>query len=94
MSPKDMGDRRGYSDQKKYERLVLATEIQNLKDFEAILKVASIGITKINIPKQFFQPRHKHFIMKSFTDRPEAVKPVAEVAATENWQFSEEKEEV
>lgn len=71
MSPSDIGDRKGISDQEKTERLFLATELQNLADFEAILKISNFGVSKIKIPKIFFKSRAPHFVMKRF-DLPKA----------------------
>ena len=66
LSPSDIGDRKGISDQEKTERVFLATEFQNLADFEAVIKIANFGVSKIKIPKIFFRSRAPHFVMRRF----------------------------
>jgi type IV secretory pathway TraG/TraD family ATPase VirD4 len=66
LSPSDIGDRKGISDQEKTERVFLATEFQNLADFEAVIKISNFGVSKIKIPKLFFVSRTPHFVMRRF----------------------------
>jgi type IV secretory pathway TraG/TraD family ATPase VirD4 len=66
MSPSDMGDRKGISDQEKTERLYLPTEFQNLANFEAIIKISNFGVSKLKVPKIIFKKRVPHFVMKQF----------------------------
>jgi type IV secretory pathway TraG/TraD family ATPase VirD4 len=66
MSPSEIGDRKGISDQEKTERIFLPTEFQNLADFEAVIKISNFGVSKIKIPKIFFPSRVPHFVMKQF----------------------------
>jgi hypothetical protein len=66
MSPSDIGDRKGISDQEKTEQLFLATEFQNLADFEAVIKISNFGVSKIKVPQIFYNSRVPHFVMKQF----------------------------
>jgi hypothetical protein len=66
LSPSDIGDRKGISDQEKIERLFLPTEFQNLANFEAIIKISNFGVSKIKVPKIIFKKRVPHFVMKQF----------------------------
>jgi hypothetical protein len=101
LSPSDIGDRKGISDQEKTERVFLATEFQNLADFEAVIKISNFGVSKIKIPKLFFASRAPHFVMRSFeaptidaglnADQP--VKP-GEPASAGEVLFSARKEVV
>ncbi len=56
-SPSDVGDRFSMSEQEKLERIVLPTEIQNLPDFHAYLKVANYGLTRMVTEKRIL-PKH------------------------------------
>jgi hypothetical protein len=80
MSPSEIGDRKGISDQEKTERLYLPTEFQNLANFEAIIKISNFGVSKIKVPKIIFKKRVPHFVMKQFKPpksyiTPEPVQP-------------------
>lgn len=66
MSPSDWGDRTSISDQEKIERLILGTEFQSFKDFEAIIKISNFGVSKITIPKIFYPEINKYFEQKEF----------------------------
>ena len=66
LSPSDIGDRRGIADQEKIERLFLPTELQNLPDFAAVLKISNFGVSQITIPQNFCDIRVPHFVMRQF----------------------------
>lgn len=68
MSPSDVGDRKSVSDQEKTERLILATEFQELNKLEAILNISEFGVSKIKVPKVFFKERYPNFVMKKFSE--------------------------
>jgi type IV secretory pathway TraG/TraD family ATPase VirD4 len=65
-SPNDLGDRFSMSEQEKLEKIVLSTEIQNLPNFEAYLKAANYGLTRMNIPQKFLPLVCKEFLQKNF----------------------------
>lgn len=67
LSPNDFGDRKGYNQQEKMERIVIPSELQSFKDFEAILKISNYGLSKTKIPRVFYPKKNQHFIMKDFT---------------------------
>ena len=66
LSPRDIGSNRGISDQEKIERLFLPTELQNLADFEAVLKISNFGVSQITVPQIFFNSQAPHFVMRQF----------------------------
>jgi len=66
MSPAEMGDRMGLSEQEKTEKVILATEFQSLQDFEVFLKLATFGITKTMIEKDFKDDKHPYFLPKDY----------------------------
>lgn len=66
MSPSDWGDRTSITDQEKTERIILGTEFQNFKDFEAIIRISNFGISKITIPRIFYPEVNNYFEQKEF----------------------------
>ena len=66
IAPSDFGDRKGFSEHEKLERVIIPSELHSFKDFEAILRVANYGIAKTKIPRKFFEKVNPHFIMKDF----------------------------
>lgn len=67
ISPDDYGDRKSYSEQEKMERIVIPSELQLLKDFQAILRVANYGLAKTKIPRKFYPKINPYFVMKDYT---------------------------
>ncbi len=65
-SPNDLGDRFSMSEQEKLEKIVLSTEIQNLPNFEAYLKIANYGLTRMKMPQKFLPLVCKEFLPKDF----------------------------
>jgi type IV secretory pathway TraG/TraD family ATPase VirD4 len=65
-SPNDLGDRFSMSEQEKLEKIVLSTEIQNLPNFEAYLKIANYGLTRIKAPQKFLPLVCEEFLPKDF----------------------------
>lgn len=80
MSPGDFGDRHTISDQDKTEKVILQSQFQDLKDFQAYIKIGKIGISKFKIPVNFFDKKMPHFqiderafeIQKSVETAPKA----------------------
>ena len=63
MSPAAFGDRHTISDQDKIEKILLQSQFQDLKDFEAYVKLGKIGISRLKIPQVFMEERLDHFII-------------------------------
>jgi len=74
LSPRDIGSNRGISDQEKIERLFLPTELQNLADFQAVLKISNFGVSQITVPQIFFNSQVPHFVMRQF-ETPKTIDP-------------------
>ena len=87
MSPKAVGDRKGFSDQEKYERIIIPSEFQNLKNFESILKVSTYGVAQMKIPQLFYPTINRHFMMKTFAELPGDEINTDGETADPNWQF-------
>lgn len=86
MSPGDWGDRHTISDQDKIEKLILQSQFQDLKDFQAYIKLGKIGITKFKIPVKFFVENLPHFIIDKKSFDIEDIQPTkaTETPAIEN----------
>lgn len=67
LTPGELGNRKGFSEHEKLKRVIIPSELQSFKDFEAILRVANYGIAKTKIPRKFFDKVNPHFVMKDFT---------------------------
>lgn len=78
MSPSDVGDRRGISEQERTERLIMPTELQELPDLCAVLNVAGFGVSQITIPREFYPVRHQAFVARDFPDFATVSMPAAE----------------
>ncbi len=65
-SPSDYGDRFSMSEQEKLEKIILATEFQSLPDFQAYLKIANYGLTKMKTPRKFLPSPNKDFEPRNF----------------------------
>jgi type IV secretory pathway TraG/TraD family ATPase VirD4 len=65
-SPSDLGDRFSMSEQEKVEKIVLATEFQSLKDFNAYLKIANYGLTRMKTPRKFLKKINDEFVARDF----------------------------
>lgn len=63
MSPGDFGDRHTISDQDKIEKVLLQSQFQDLRDFEAYVKLGKIGMTRLKIPQVFVDERIEHFMI-------------------------------
>ena len=95
MSPGDFGDRHTISDQDKIEKLILQSQFQDLKDFQAYIKLGKIGITKFKIPVKFFVENLPHFIIDKKSFDIEGIQPYkeAESPAAENICAASEDEQ-
>lgn len=96
LSPSDIGDRKGFSEQDKIEKVVLPSEFQQLFDLEAYLKISGYGVTKIQIPRIFFEQKITPFEIKEFkfaeyTPVPPAKENVLENKLKEKQKAGEEK---
>ena len=65
-SPSDLGDRFSMSEQEKLEKIVLPTEIENLRDFHSYLKIANYGLTRMKTPRKFLPKINKEFDPRDF----------------------------
>ncbi len=65
-SPNDLGDRFSMSEQEKLEKIVLSTELQNLPDFEAYLKIANYGLTRMKMPRNYLPLVCREFLPRNF----------------------------
>ncbi len=65
-SPSDLGDRFSMSEQEKLERIVLPTEIQNLPDFHAYLKIANYGLTRMVTEKRILPKQAEEYEPRDF----------------------------
>lgn len=61
MSPGDFGDRHTISDQDKIEKILLQSQFQDLKDFQAYVKLGKVGITNFKIPMKFYESKIPDF---------------------------------
>ena len=75
MSPGDWGDRHTISDQDKIEKLILQSQFQDLKDFQAYIKLGKIGITKFKIPVKFYVENLPHFLIDKKSFDIEGIQP-------------------
>ena len=82
MSPGDWGDRHTISDQDKIEKVILQSQFQDLKDFQAYIKLGKIGITKFKIPVKFFVENLPHFIINKKSFDIEGIQPSKEIDST------------
>ena len=82
MSPGDWGDRHTISDQDKIEKVILQSQFQDLKDFQAYMKLGKIGITKFKIPVKFFVENLPHFIINKKSFDIEGIQPSKEIDST------------
>jgi type IV secretory pathway TraG/TraD family ATPase VirD4 len=65
-SPSDLGDRFSMSEQEKLEKIVLPTEFQSLPDFNAYLKIANYGLTRMKTPQSFLPLIGEEFAPRDF----------------------------
>ncbi len=65
-SPSDLGDRFSMSEQEKLEKIVLPTEIENLRDFHTYLKIANYGLTRMRTPGNILSKLNAEFIQRDF----------------------------
>lgn len=65
-SPSDLGDRFSMSEQEKLEKIVLSTEFQSLPDFNAYLKIANYGLTRMKTPQNFLPLIGEEFAPRDF----------------------------
>ena len=65
-SPSDLGDRFSMSEQEKLEKIILPTEFQSLPDFNAYLKIANYGLTKMKTPPKFLPLIGEEFAPRDF----------------------------
>lgn len=65
-SPNDLGDRFSMSEQEKLEKIILSTEFQSLPDFEAYLKIANYGLTRMKTPHKFLPLVSQEFVPRDF----------------------------
>ena len=95
MSPGDWGDRHTISDQDKIEKLILQSQFQDLKDFQAYIKLGKIGITKFKIPVKFFVENLPHFIIDKKSFNIEGIQPpkTTDTAATEGMAAASDDEQ-
>jgi len=80
ISPTDYGDRKSYNEQEKLERIMIPSELQSLKDFQAILRVANYGLAKTKILRIYYDKVNDHFIMKDFALKKESNNFIEEVS--------------
>lgn len=66
MSPSEIGDRRGESEQEKIERLIMPVEFQTFNDLEAVVNIAGYGVAKIYIPAVFYPKKNTGFQLRQF----------------------------
>jgi len=62
LSPKDIGDRKSFTEQDKIEKLMLPAEFMRQPDFQAIVKFSAYGISEAGIPRTFFKEQAPPFI--------------------------------
>ncbi|HYK92074.1 MAG TPA: type IV secretion system DNA-binding domain-containing protein, partial [Acidobacteriota bacterium] len=65
-SPNDLGDRFSMREQEKLEKIILPTEFQNLQDFDAYLKIANYGLTRMKTPREFLPKIDEEFVPRDF----------------------------
>jgi len=58
MSPEAMGDRLSLNAQEKLEHVLLPSEFLHLREFQAYIKIADQGLTKVEIPRRFISARY------------------------------------
>jgi type IV secretory pathway TraG/TraD family ATPase VirD4 len=66
MSPKDVGDRKSISTQDKKEAVLLPSEFQELDNFNAVVKISNVGISKIIVPQIFYENKVEPFVKGEF----------------------------
>ncbi len=54
------------SEQEKLEKIILPTEFQNLPDFDAYLKIANYGLTRMKTPREFLPKIDEEFVPRDF----------------------------
>ena len=81
LSPKDIGDRKSFTDQDKIERLLLPSEFMRLPDFRAIVKFSAFGVAELDIPKRFHETRGRPFIDRLREPPPPESAPAGAPAA-------------
>jgi type IV secretory pathway TraG/TraD family ATPase VirD4 len=65
-SPSDLGDRFSMSEQEKLEKIVLPTEIENLRDLDSYLKIANYGLTRMRTPGNILSKLNAEFLQRDF----------------------------
>ena len=65
-SPSDVGDRFSLGEQEKLEKVILPTEFQQLRDFHTYLKIANIGVAKMETKREFLPSTAEEFIQRDF----------------------------
>src|SRR5207245_4616188 len=63
-SPSDLGDRFSMSEQEKLEKIILPTEIVNLRDFHTYLKIANYGLTRMSTRGNLLCTLHADLIQR------------------------------
>ena len=54
------------SEQEKLEKIILSTEFQSLPNFEAYLKIANYGLTRMKMPQKFLPWSARNLLPRNF----------------------------
>ena len=54
------------SEQEKLEKIILSTEFQSLPGFDAYLKIANYGLTRMKTPRKFLPLIDEEFAPRDF----------------------------
>jgi type IV secretory pathway TraG/TraD family ATPase VirD4 len=68
VSPHTTGDRETLNRQDRVETLILPSEIQGLNNHRVFVKMANVGITRLQIPFRKFEAKEPHFASRDFNE--------------------------